>query len=248
MRRRGPGSPCRGRDDRLRQHFRHGCQCRSSVGRNVGLVVPELAARVLPRGNGERGLPLLRAHALGRAQLDGLPASLRGAVRTLGCAVSTGSVSPSRRRRGRCGTSRPSRSASACWATGSGRALRRRGAARRRAARAPARVDLRIALDLRHESREGVDIRPAVRVNDWQADAPFRYLRFREPPHSDDELAALAGRMRPLLAADVDVFAYFRHEDAPTAPGTPRGCSSSSARTTADRSRGRRAQERGVVA
>ena len=80
-------------------------------------------------------------------------------------------------------------------------------------------TDLRVALDLRHESWDGVDIRPAVRVNDWDADAPFRYLRFREPPHSDEELAALAGRLLPLLAAGVDVFAYFRHEDAPTAPG-----------------------------
>jgi uncharacterized protein YecE (DUF72 family) len=80
-------------------------------------------------------------------------------------------------------------------------------------------TDLRVALDLRHESWNGVDIRPAVRVNDWDADAPFRYLRFREPPHSDEELAALAGRLRPLLAAGVEVFAYFRHEDAPTAPG-----------------------------
>jgi uncharacterized protein YecE (DUF72 family) len=79
-------------------------------------------------------------------------------------------------------------------------------------------TDLRVALDLRHESWDGADVRPAARVNDWDADAPFRYLRLREPPHSDEELAALAGRLRPLLAAGVDVFAYFRHEDAPTAP------------------------------
>jgi uncharacterized protein YecE (DUF72 family) len=79
-------------------------------------------------------------------------------------------------------------------------------------------TDLRIALDLRDESWVGVDVAPAVRVNDWEADAPFRYLRFREPPHSEDELAEIAGRIGPLLAASVDVFAYFRHEDAPTAP------------------------------
>ena len=79
-------------------------------------------------------------------------------------------------------------------------------------------TDLRVALDLRHESWDGVDVRPAVRVNDWNADSPFRYLRFREPPHTDDELAAVAASLRPLLAAGVDVFAYFRHEDAPTAP------------------------------
>jgi uncharacterized protein YecE (DUF72 family) len=79
-------------------------------------------------------------------------------------------------------------------------------------------TDLRVALDLRHESWDGVDVRPAVRVDDWDADAPFRYLRFRDPPHTDDELAAIAARIAPLLAAGVDVFAYFRHEDAPTAP------------------------------
>jgi uncharacterized protein YecE (DUF72 family) len=55
-------------------------------------------------------------------------------------------------------------------------------------------------------------------VNDWEADAPFRYLRFREPPHSDEELAELAARIAPLLAGGLDVYAYFRHEDAPTAP------------------------------
>ena len=55
-------------------------------------------------------------------------------------------------------------------------------------------------------------------MNDWEADAPFRYLRFREPPHADEELTAIAGRIAPLLAAGVDVFAYFRHEDAPDAP------------------------------
>ena len=109
-----------------------------------------------------------------------------------------------------------------------------------------ARLDLRIALDLRHEL--GRRRRPAVRVNDWEADAPFRYLRFRSRRTPTTSSPASRREIAPLLAADVDVFAYFRHEDAPTAPGTPRGCSSSSARTTADRSRGRRAQERGVVA
>jgi uncharacterized protein YecE (DUF72 family) len=77
---------------------------------------------------------------------------------------------------------------------------------------------LALALDLRHESWEGVDVRPAVRVDDWDADAPFRYVRFREPPYGEDDLRAAAERIRPLLEAGVDVYAYFRHEDAPTAP------------------------------
>ena len=79
-------------------------------------------------------------------------------------------------------------------------------------------TDLRIALDLRDESWDGVDVAPAVRVNEWEADAPFRYLRFREPPHSEQELAEIAARIEALLVTGVDVFAYFRHEDAPTAP------------------------------
>ena len=63
-------------------------------------------------------------------------------------------------------------------------------------------TDLRLALDLRDESWDGVDVAPAVRVNDWDADAPFRYLRFREPPHADDELVDIAARIRPLLTAE----------------------------------------------
>jgi uncharacterized protein YecE (DUF72 family) len=82
---------------------------------------------------------------------------------------------------------------------------------------------LPLALDLRDESWDGVDVVPAVRVNDWDADASFRYLRFREPPYSEDALRALAARIRPLLAAGVDVYAYFRHEDEPTAPAYAAG-------------------------
>ena len=40
---------------------------------------------------------------------------------------------------------------------------------------------------------------PGIRVDDWEADAPFRYVRFREPPYSDDDLAEFAARVRPLL-------------------------------------------------
>jgi uncharacterized protein YecE (DUF72 family) len=78
-------------------------------------------------------------------------------------------------------------------------------------------TDLRLALDLRDESWDGVEVAPAVRVNDWAADAPYRYLRFREPPYTEDELGGIAARVRELLATGVEVFAYFRHEDAPTA-------------------------------
>jgi uncharacterized protein YecE (DUF72 family) len=80
-------------------------------------------------------------------------------------------------------------------------------------------TDLRLALDLRDGSWGGVDVAPAVRVNDWDADAPFRYLRFREPPYSGEQLEELAARIGPLAAAGIEVFAYFQHEDEPDAPG-----------------------------
>lgn len=80
---------------------------------------------------------------------------------------------------------------------------------------------LQIAFDFRHESWEGVesDLPPnAVSVNDFEAAAPFRYLRFRDPPYDDDALRGWADRVRPLVAGGVEVYAYFRHEDEPTAP------------------------------
>jgi uncharacterized protein YecE (DUF72 family) len=77
---------------------------------------------------------------------------------------------------------------------------------------------LRIAFDFRHPSWDDVDASPAVRVNDWGADAPFRYLRFRDPPYNGEDLRELAERIRGLLDGGVDVYAYFKHEDEPTAP------------------------------
>ncbi len=79
-------------------------------------------------------------------------------------------------------------------------------------------TDLQLALDLRDPSWKGVDVRPAVRVGDWEAEAPFRYLRFRDPPYEDSELDALAARLRGVLESGAEVFAYFQHEDEPTAP------------------------------
>jgi uncharacterized protein YecE (DUF72 family) len=80
---------------------------------------------------------------------------------------------------------------------------------------------LQIAFDFRHETWEGVetDLPPnAVRTDDLDARAPFRYLRFRDPPYDDEALAELADRIRPLAAQGIDVYCYFRHEDEPTAP------------------------------
>jgi uncharacterized protein YecE (DUF72 family) len=66
-----------------------------------------------------------------------------------------------------------------------------------------------LAFDFRHDSWEGVE--GLVRVNDFGAE-PYRYIRLREPPYSDADLVALAGRLEP------PAYVYFRHEDEPTAP------------------------------
>ena len=76
-----------------------------------------------------------------------------------------------------------------------------------------------VAFDLEHPSWEGIEPRlaeaGAVRVNDLEHEAPFRYIRFRDPPYSDDDLERWAGRLRDVKEP---TFAYFRHEDEPTAP------------------------------
>jgi uncharacterized protein YecE (DUF72 family) len=78
---------------------------------------------------------------------------------------------------------------------------------------------LRLAFDLEHPSWEGVEARlaaaGAVRVNDLDHAAPFRYLRLREPPYDEDALRALAARIHN---TSEPTYVYFRHEDEPTAP------------------------------
>jgi uncharacterized protein YecE (DUF72 family) len=79
--------------------------------------------------------------------------------------------------------------------------------------------ELRLAFDLVHPTWDGIEPQlseaGAVRVNDLDHEAPFRYVRFRDPPYSDDELRSWADRLREV---DVPVYAYFRHEEEPTAP------------------------------
>lgn len=81
---------------------------------------------------------------------------------------------------------------------------------------------IRFALDLRDPSWDGVEPQlaaaGAVRVGDWDAAGHWRYLRFREPPYDEVTLVELAGRLRPLVTAGVEVFAFFKHEAEPTAP------------------------------
>jgi uncharacterized protein YecE (DUF72 family) len=77
----------------------------------------------------------------------------------------------------------------------------------------------RIAFDFRHESWSGVELPDnAVRVDEVDASAPFRYLRFREPPYPEEALAGHADVVRPLLADGLEVYCYYRHGDEPTAP------------------------------
>jgi uncharacterized protein YecE (DUF72 family) len=78
--------------------------------------------------------------------------------------------------------------------------------------------ELLYAWDLRHDSWNGAELPPGVVVNAPEERGPFRYLRFRDPPYDEAALGAIAGSVRPLLAGGIDVYAYFRHEDEPTAP------------------------------
>jgi uncharacterized protein YecE (DUF72 family) len=84
--------------------------------------------------------------------------------------------------------------------------------------------EIPVALDFRHDSWDDpevaarLDERGLARAGAWEGAAAFRYLRLREPPYDDEALAALAERIRTLLAGGVDVYAFFRHEDEPTAP------------------------------
>jgi uncharacterized protein YecE (DUF72 family) len=74
------------------------------------------------------------------------------------------------------------------------------------------------AFEFRHDSWAGVDLEGHALVGSLQGEARFRYLRLREPPYDEAGLADWARRIKPVLAAGVDVYAYFKHEDEPTAP------------------------------
>ena len=82
--------------------------------------------------------------------------------------------------------------------------------------------ELEVALDLRDPSWDGVEETlgawNAVRVNGLEAAARFRYLRLREPPYDEAALTGIAETVRGFLADGLTVYAFFRHEDEPTAP------------------------------
>lgn len=84
--------------------------------------------------------------------------------------------------------------------------------------------EMRWALDFRHDSwldaeiQARLDERGVARVDAEEGGAAFRYLRLRKPPYAEADLAAEASRIASLLGQGLDVFAYFQHEDEPTAP------------------------------
>ena len=215
-------------------HFSGDCHgfsrvLRSPDGNGVSALIgtsgwsyPSWRPDFYPAGLAERGIPrlLLAAVPVRRAQLDRLPPSVRRAVRALGGrhpgrvplrgeGLTAGApvvrhvrgARPDARRQARPGP------------------RRRREPAGRRPARPPARLD-RPSAGARPEGRElGRCGRRTGRPGQRRRTptAPFRYLRFREPPYSEEQLVELAATVEPLLAAGLEVFAYFQHEDAPTA-------------------------------
>ena len=76
--------------------------------------------------------------------------------------------------------------------------------------------ELEYAFEFRNDTWAGVEGVQLMGALD--GDAPFRYLRLREPPYDEAALAEWAIKLRPLVAEGIDVYAYFKHEDEPTAP------------------------------
>ena len=147
---------------------------------------------------------LRRALRHGRAEHDRLPAAGRGAVRALGGAdarrvhVRGEDAADAARPRRHVRRARPARSATGSARCGSScRAPRDDGLLTFLQGSLP--PELHVAYDFRHESWDGVG--GLVRVNDFDAE-PFRYIRLREPPYSDDDLRGLA---QPPAAAGVRV-------------------------------------------
>jgi uncharacterized protein YecE (DUF72 family) len=80
--------------------------------------------------------------------------------------------------------------------------------------------ELEYAFEFRNDTWAGVE--GVQLVNSLEGDAPFRYLRLREPPYDEAALRGWAERLRPLLDEGRRVYAYFKHEDEPTAPAYAR--------------------------
>ena len=78
---------------------------------------------------------------------------------------------------------------------------------------------VRLALDFRHASWAGVELPPEVAVvNDLERQSTFRFVRLREPPYTEAQIAELAAELR----GGRESWVFFRHEDEPTAPASAR--------------------------
>jgi uncharacterized protein YecE (DUF72 family) len=69
--------------------------------------------------------------------------------------------------------------------------------------------DVRVAFEPKDPSWAGADV--PVLVNDWEREAPFRYLRLRDHPYDDEALARLAERIR---SEPGEVYCFFNRGDA----------------------------------
>jgi uncharacterized protein YecE (DUF72 family) len=81
--------------------------------------------------------------------------------------------------------------------------------------------ELDYAFEFRHESWTVADVLAeagVALVGSLEGGTSFRYLRLREPPYDERALGVWAARLEPLLADRIDVYAYFKHEDEPSAP------------------------------
>ena len=68
------------------------------------------------------------------------------------------------------------------------------------------------------EIAEKLDERGIARVGALEGRRGFRYLRLREPPYADEALPLSRAVRERCSRQGFDVYAYFRHEDEPTAP------------------------------
>jgi len=78
--------------------------------------------------------------------------------------------------------------------------------------------ELDYAFEFRHPSWAEVDLGPHARVGSLEGRGRLRYLRLREPPYGEDDLRGWAARLGRVVDEGIDVYAFFKHEDAPDAP------------------------------
>ena len=79
--------------------------------------------------------------------------------------------------------------------------------------------ELRIAFDFRHDSWAGVELpENAVQINEYERRSAVPLPALSRSAVLREGLSRIADEIRPLLDDGVEVYAYFRHEDEPSAP------------------------------